>query len=385
MSIWNEDERDRKQRSFGFIGLSMMAHLGLLSLLTVLPGQTHPGSSLASSPGSGTGTNNGNGASSPVFMELQDPAPANEMTAKNEPSTLAATVAVEETSIPHSSASTPIDNTVVVPTILPAMEKAKPVSKNKRVIKARRQVVPTEVPEARPEVASADSTTASHNPESEPQTINDPETPSVNTEAAQEVVSKEGENLAPTSPAAEEPVIETVTPIPVAEVTPVEDAPAPASAPAAAKPYYGRVPPQPPTVGQLSNGGNASGTAPEGAEGLGNAVGRSGPVGLGAGTVIRDASELIPKAGNPSPPYPIEDRRRGREGSNSILANILADGSVGQVVLEKSSGSPFMDTAAIEAFKKWKFLPGQAGWVRQPFSFTLTGQAQTVPARLRRR
>lgn len=125
------------------------------------------------------------------------------------------------------------------------------------------------------------------------------------------------------------------------------------------------------------------GTGAGAGAGAGSGAGTNSGVALG--TQIRDAGELVALPGNRPPAYPQQDRALGREGLAVIIAQIRADGTVGNVSLERPSGSPFMDSAAVEAFKKWRFNPGQEGLVRKAFQFSLHGEAQAMPARLRRR
>lgn len=96
------------------------------------------------------------------------------------------------------------------------------------------------------------------------------------------------------------------------------------------------------------------------------------------GEVVRNASELRAVYGNPQPQYPIRDRAAKREGIAIALAEVRSDGRLADVRLEKSSGSPSMDQAALEAFKRWRFQAGQEGWIRQPFQFRLIGDTRDV-------
>lgn len=56
---------------------------------------------------------------------------------------------------------------------------------------------------------------------------------------------------------------------------------------------------------------------------------------------------------------------------------ILPDGSVGEIKLNKSSGFPRLDNAALQAVKNWKYVPAKRGdtaiafWYVQPVSFVL--------------
>lgn len=81
---------------------------------------------------------------------------------------------------------------------------------------------------------------------------------------------------------------------------------------------------------------------------------------------------------NPLPPYPPMLRRAGQEGKVTLRVFVTADGRAGEVKLEKSSGFPLFDEAALNTVKDWKFQPGKRGdtpeaqWVLVPINFTLS-------------
>lgn len=116
--------------------------------------------------------------------------------------------------------------------------------------------------------------------------------------------------------------------------------------------------------------------------GGGDPRGMKGPITGAIGVEIRDASELAALPGNPKPSYPAQDRLRKYEGKAVLVGRVGADGRMSQVLVERSSGSKAMDSSAIEAFKRWRYRPGQQSWVRQPFQFRLIGEATEIPARL---
>jgi protein TonB len=80
---------------------------------------------------------------------------------------------------------------------------------------------------------------------------------------------------------------------------------------------------------------------------------------------------------NPKPTYPMIARRRGYEGTVVLMVEVLSDGRVGSVKLEKSSGYSCLDKSALKAVKKWMFIPGRKGdtpitmWVSVPIKFEL--------------
>lgn len=80
---------------------------------------------------------------------------------------------------------------------------------------------------------------------------------------------------------------------------------------------------------------------------------------------------------NPPPTYPLSARRRGIEGTVLVRAEVAAGGECQRVELKKSSGSDALDQAALEAVKKWRFVPAKRGsqavvaWVEVPITFKL--------------
>lgn len=80
---------------------------------------------------------------------------------------------------------------------------------------------------------------------------------------------------------------------------------------------------------------------------------------------------------NPSPTYPALARRRGQEGRVLVRAEVLPDGRCSRVELRQGSGHALLDEAALEAVRKWRFVPARKGdvavsaWVDVPIAFKL--------------
>lgn len=71
--------------------------------------------------------------------------------------------------------------------------------------------------------------------------------------------------------------------------------------------------------------------------------------------------------------YPARERRAGHHGAAQVRAYVDASGVPQQVVVEKSTGYPALDEAAMEAMRKARVnTGGRAFWVTGPFTFTLT-------------
>lgn len=70
------------------------------------------------------------------------------------------------------------------------------------------------------------------------------------------------------------------------------------------------------------------------------------------------------------PEYPAVSARRGEEGVTTVLLHVTESGRVDAVRVERSSGSKYLDKAAVEAFRGWRFqalAPGSAPngkWLR---------------------
>jgi protein TonB len=85
-----------------------------------------------------------------------------------------------------------------------------------------------------------------------------------------------------------------------------------------------------------------------------------------------DASAL-----NQPAAYPPLSRRLREEGRVLLDVHILADGSVGEVRLRQSSGYERLDEAALDAVRRWRYVPARRGdepvatWYVQPVAFSL--------------
>jgi protein TonB len=81
---------------------------------------------------------------------------------------------------------------------------------------------------------------------------------------------------------------------------------------------------------------------------------------------------------NPRPVYPPEARRLNQQGRVMVVAQVSADGRATSVSLLRSSGFPLLDAAAVNAVRRWTFVPAQSAGlaipsrVEVPVSFSLT-------------
>ncbi|MEW6416046.1 MAG: energy transducer TonB [Pseudomonadota bacterium] len=80
---------------------------------------------------------------------------------------------------------------------------------------------------------------------------------------------------------------------------------------------------------------------------------------------------------NPEPPYPAISRRMGEEGEVRLRVLVDPGGNAQRVEIERSSGYPRLDQAALDTVKRWRFVPARQGdqpvaaWVIVPIQFTL--------------
>ena len=64
---------------------------------------------------------------------------------------------------------------------------------------------------------------------------------------------------------------------------------------------------------------------------------------------------------NPKPAYPAIARRRGEEGKVLLKVRVSSLGEALNVVVSKSSSYELLDTAAVEAVSRWRFVPARRG------------------------
>jgi protein TonB len=66
-------------------------------------------------------------------------------------------------------------------------------------------------------------------------------------------------------------------------------------------------------------------------------------------------------AHNPKPEYPMIAKSRGWQGKVMLRVQVSAEGLSDSVAVEHSSGHEMLDESAVEAVKKWKFIPAKRG------------------------
>ena len=82
---------------------------------------------------------------------------------------------------------------------------------------------------------------------------------------------------------------------------------------------------------------------------------------------------------NPPPAYPTLSRRVGQQGKVVLRVLVNAAGNPDKVEIRTSSGFDRLDDAALDAVRRWRFVPARQGeapvaaWVLVPIIFTLEG------------
>lgn len=99
----------------------------------------------------------------------------------------------------------------------------------------------------------------------------------------------------------------------------------------------------------------------------------------GVSTGVAIGSSVNPSSRSMNPPrYPHSALKQELEGQVLLAVHVEADGSVGALRVERSSGHPVLDDAAQDAAARWQFNPGRthdgapvAGLVTIPVDFFL--------------
>lgn len=85
----------------------------------------------------------------------------------------------------------------------------------------------------------------------------------------------------------------------------------------------------------------------------------------------RSHSQLKQIKGNPMPVYPAEALEKKWEGRVEVIYYVNPGGFVEQIQLKKSSGHSALDNSALRALSRYRYHPGQEGWVQHPVEFFL--------------
>jgi|SRR5450432_69014 len=174
-----------------------------------------------------------------------------------------------------------------------------------------------------------------------------------------------GPSGAPRAPETVEVEVVAARPDPIAEAAPAA-ARAPDSKPALASPPPRIVRPQR-RLATLAEPSATAGFAGPAGDVVGPSVSApssTGPASLhptqGGGTVPTATPRYRT---NPAPEYPIPSRRRREEGIVLLDVAVDATGKPSNISLDRSSGYPLLDRAALDAVRRWTFEPARAGGV----------------------
>lgn len=123
--------------------------------------------------------------------------------------------------------------------------------------------------------------------------------------------------------------------------------------------------------------------------GQGAGAGNSGSPGQGTALAgepsgVRSLDQLRQMPGNPRPRYDRQERLRGDQGAVVFYAYITREGYPQKFRMMQSTGFRNLDSKTLTALKKWRFYPGQEGWVELPFRWDLKGGAMEDGGLLRR-
>ncbi len=128
--------------------------------------------------------------------------------------------------------------------------------------------------------------------------------------------------------------------------------------------------------------GKGTGTEGEGTGDSGSPAPTKEVAGIPGG--VRSLEQLRQMPGNKFPQYSQDERLARQEGQTMFYAYVNKDGSLSQFKLGQSTGYRNLDGKTLAALKKWKFYPGQEGWVEMPFKWTLNGEAMEAGGQLRK-
>jgi len=104
------------------------------------------------------------------------------------------------------------------------------------------------------------------------------------------------------------------------------------------------------------------------------------------GALAREAVKVLEYS--PKPDYPLEARAAHFTGSGVFIVIVHPNtGRVAQVRIDRSTGHPILDQAAVRAFSQWRFKPGGlkhlaeiAPWQHDPIAKTI--QKGDVPIKI---
>ncbi len=188
---------------------------------------------------------------------------------------------------------------------------------------------------------------------------------------------------APAEPLQEPPVAamdeNTVQPAPE-EPPEIKQRPEPVPKP---KPVIKREPPvkpkpKPPAATHTASSAQSASSVPRQGANTGSSEAVKGtPTGSPEQESVTPAISGMQSLGNAPPDYPSMALRRRQEGSVTLRILVLENGRAGEVTVIQSSRSTYLDEAAVNTVKQWRFIPAKRGsvaiqgYAKQTITFTL--------------
>lgn len=126
--------------------------------------------------------------------------------------------------------------------------------------------------------------------------------------------------------------------------------------------------------------GSSKGLAENGSTTGGGSKGGTTGAAVGVPGGVRKLEDLRQMPGNPRPNYSDDERFAKQQGTATFFAYISRDGVPMQFKQSRSTGFTNLDSKTLAALKKWRFYPGQEGWVEIPFMWDLRGGAKELSA-----
>jgi TonB family protein len=72
----------------------------------------------------------------------------------------------------------------------------------------------------------------------------------------------------------------------------------------------------------------------------------------------------------PKPDVPAEAHTRHLRGAGVCVVYVRPDGTVERAEMLQSTGQPLLDKVSIDAFSRWRFVPGSVKKVKIPIRYT---------------
>lgn len=103
----------------------------------------------------------------------------------------------------------------------------------------------------------------------------------------------------------------------------------------------------------------------------------------GSADGVRSLDQLRQMPGNRGPQYSSDERLKGERGVVSFVAYVTKEGRLSQFKQISSTGHKNLDSKTLAALQRWRFYPGQEGWVELPIQWDLRGEPQALGGLLR--